>query len=201
MKLGRHDLIKLRLHLAIAAALVALGVALAAFSLITREQAWKQHDEAARLFRQSEARLAHARTEERDVKELAPLFVRLQESGIIGEERRLDWLESLRELHKKRRLPDMHFEFSPRKPLEGVPAAGPYTFQASAMKLRLDLLHEGDLLGLFADMQQSSGALIVPRGCRLSRVPAGQSSQNISARLKAECDADWITVRRQGGGS
>jgi len=80
---------------------------------------------------------------------------------------------------------------------EGAVGGG-YEFMSSAMKLQMQLLHEGDLLGFLADLRANVRALIVVRQCNVERIARATSNERgTQAQLKADCDIDWITLREK----
>jgi hypothetical protein len=64
------------------------------------------------------------------------------------------------------------------------------------MKLEMMLLHENDLLGLFADLSAQVPALVSVRQCTIERLP-GAPQQNQAALLRAKCEVDWITLQEK----
>jgi hypothetical protein len=69
---------------------------------------------------------------------------------------------------------------------------------ASTMKLRMDLLHENDLLGFLDDLASSVPALLLVRACSLERLMHEPASGGTPARLGAECTIDWVTLKEAG---
>jgi hypothetical protein len=193
VKFTVRDLKKLRWQLAIAAGLVVAAAAIAYMSLIALRKAEAEHRAVASSHARIDTRLRQVRTEEEDIKNRAALFLHLQERGIIGEEKRLDWIEMVDDLQNRMRLPDMNYEFAPQKPLEGD-GSGEHAFFVSSMKLHLNLVHEEDLLDFLAEVQREARAVVLARSCNVSRAPAG--ARNSLAQLSADCELDWITVRK-----
>lgn len=194
MKFTARDLKKLRWQLAIATGLVIAAAAIAYMSLIAVQKAEAEHRVAASRYAQIDTRLRQVRTEEEEIKNRAALFLHLQERGIIGEEKRLDWIEMLRDIQNRMRLPDMNYEFAPQKPLEGN-GSGEHAFFVSAMRLHLNLVHEEDLLNFLAKVQREAKAVVLTRGCNVMR-QAPAEARNSLAQLSADCELDWITVRK-----
>lgn len=193
MKFEARDLKKLRWELAIAAGLVAGAGAIAYGSLISTQEAEAEHRAAAARHAQIDTKLRQVRTEEEEIKNRATLFMHLQERGILGEEKRLDWTELLHDIQRRLRLPDMSYEFAPQKPLEGN-GGGDYAFFVSSMKLHLDLVHEEDLLSFLTGVQNEAKATVLVRGCDVSRRPATETATSL-AQLSADCEIDWVTAR------
>lgn len=197
MKVGfNKDLRKLAWPMAVLAGLVGTGAALAWWSQGLEKQARQEFEEATALYQQTETRLRQVRTEEQEIKDKSALFLRLTRDGIIGEEKRLDWTELLRDIQHQLRLPQMRYEFAPQRPLEPG-SSGEYAFYASLMRLHLDLVHEEDLLGFLAAVQARAKAMVAVRSCAVARIAEGAPSHG-SAQLSADCELDWITARGTG---
>ena len=197
MKVGfNKDLRKLAWPMAVLAGLVGTGAALAWWSQGLEKQARQEFEEATALYQQTETRLRQVRTEEQEIKDKSALFLRLTRDGIIGEEKRLDWTELLRDIQHQLRLPQMRYEFAPQRPLEPG-SSGEYAFYASLMRLHLDLVHEEDLLGFLAAVQARAKAMVAVRSCAVARIAEGAPSHG-SAQLSADCELDSITARGTG---
>lgn len=190
------DLRKLAWPVAVLAGLAGAGAAFAWWSEGLEKQARREYEEASALYKQTENRLRQVRTEEQEIKEKSALFLRLTRDGVIGEEKRLDWMELLRDLQHQLRLPQMRYEFAPQRPLEPG-SSGEYAFYASLMRLHLDLVHEEDLLGFLAAVQARAKAMVAVRTCAVARIAEGDASRG-SAQLSADCELDWITARGTG---
>ena len=150
-----------------------------------------------------EGKLRQVRNEENEIKQKAAMFNELQERGIIGEERRLDWVELIKKIIDERRLIDPQFEISPQRALDDKPGSS-FTFYTSTMKLQLKLLHEEDLTRLLDDLRNQASALIQVKRCNISRLPPHTSDGNNlaspnGAHLQADCQIDWITAREVAG--
>lgn len=194
MKFETRDLKKLRWQLAVAVGLVLAAGAIAYVSLAGMRAAEAEYRAVAARHAQIDAKLRQVRTEEEEIRNRAALFVRLQERGILGEEKRLDWTEMLHDLQRRVRLPDTSYELSPQKPLEGGDG-GDYAFFASAMRLHLRLVQEEDLLDFLDNLQREAKALVLIRSCAVARRPATEPKNSL-AQLAADCELEWITVRK-----
>lgn len=62
----------------------------------------------------------------------------------------------------------------------------------SVMRVKLPLLHEGDLMGFFQRVAASRRGVFVITGCTLAKARAGNAPDQ--PNLSAECDLAWITV-------
>lgn len=195
MSFSRHDLVKLRLPLLGTLALLILAGLLAWWSVQQGQKAQQEWNAAAAAKNQIEQRLRQVRTEEQELKERTLFFQQMQNSGMTGEEKRLDWTELLRQIQQDLRLPGMSYEFGPQKSLEKVSGVA-FAYFASPMRLQLRLLHEGDLINFLARLQKEAKALVLVRSCKLSPNPQSSDGRPTAAQLAAECELQWVTVRR-----
>jgi len=143
---------------------------------------------------QGRARLARIAEDEREVREKLPVYRRLRETGALGAERRLDWLEAIARIRARRGLLGLRYRIEPQtllRSLAGKPA--PVDVYASSLHVQLALLHEEDLLRFLADLRESGGALHLPRQCEIRRASEDEIRRGVAARLSADCRIDLIT--------
>lgn len=196
MKFAYADLKKLRWHLAGAASLIMGAGAIVHLGLVASRGAEAEHKEAAVRRGQIESKLRQVRTEEEEIKDRAALFLRLQENGVLGEERRLEWTEMLRDIQLRMRLPGISYEISPQKALADEKGGSGHAFYVSSMKLHLQLLHEEDLLNFLERLRREARAMVLARSCNVARPAAGESGTP-QAQLHADCELDWVTLSIQ----
>ncbi len=195
MKFTVRDLVKLRLPILGTLTLFLVTGLLVWWSMQQAQKAEHERNGAAAGMSQVEQRLRQVRTEEQELKDRALMFQKMQNSGITGEERRLDWTELLRKIQQDMRLPGMSYEFGAQKSLESVNGAA-FAYFSSPMRLQLRLLHEEDLLNFLARVQREAKALVLVRNCKLAPQTGGSDNRSAVAQLNAECELQWVTVRR-----
>jgi hypothetical protein len=198
MTLSRRDLRKLALPLAAMLALLLVAGLLAWHTQSDATQAERERSAASAARNQIEQRLRQVRNEEQEIKERAHLLQRLQSTGIAGDERRLDWMELLRDTQRDLRLPGMKYEFGVQTALDGGKLAADGWY-ASPLRIQFRLLHEGDLLNFLARIQKNASALVLVRACKLGSLPGQPDARAALAQLGAECEMQWLTVRRPPG--
>lgn len=195
MKLSLADLHRLRASVMAGVLTFSSGGLLLYFGHQGRESAELARLSAVTLRGEAEGRLQRVRNEENEIKRDALLFYQLQERGVIGEERRLDWVELIEEIRDKRRLLDLRYEIAPQRPLDAG-ASDDFVFSVSSMKVHVKLLHEEDLTRLLGDLRHQAKALIRVRSCNVERLPPAVAERaGDRANLQAECEIDWLTLR------
>lgn len=197
--ISRDDFHRIRASLALALAMIVGGAGVVGASTLLLQAEWEAHRAAQAKRAEIQGRLAHVRSEEREIKQTIARFNELAGRGVFGEEARLDWVERIREIGKARRLFHIRYEFSPEHPLgpEAAPATSrAYDFRASTMKLQMQLLHEADLLGFLSDLRTAVAAYIRLRECTVARLSQDAGAAGtLAPQLKADCTIDWIIVR------
>lgn len=185
--------------------LIALGVAGAGTFA-----AWQYEQKTERQLRQSEqearqleAAVRQMRNDEPRLREEITLFQSLQSRGLIGVERRLDWVELIHAVQVERKLYDIDYEFMPQVRLQAgqfpqLPSG--HDVYVSPMRFTMPLLHEGDLTGFISDLTQRASAWVRARDCQIRRIPVAAQA-GLSAELEATCQLDWITLRNKSEGN
>ena len=197
MTLTERDLRKLALPIVITLGLLGAAGALAWWTQDDARQAGLERSRAAEAKSRIEQRLRQFHSEELDLKTRLQALQHLQSGGILGDEKRLDWMEQLRDTQRELHLPGMKYEFAAQAPLSGNTPGGPAWFN-SPLRLQLRLVHEGDLLAFLDRIQQQAKALVIVRSCKLAP-PAGSTERHeIPVGLAAECELDWLTARLPG---
>jgi len=144
---------------------------------------------------QARERLMRIAEEEKEVKEKLEVYLRLRDLGILGDERRLEWADAMTRIRTQRELPDLRYRVERQRLISSVPGnPAAVDFYASAMRVELALLHDGDLVNFLADLRDSGNAYYSVKGCTISRTGAAPTIAGLAPRLRAECEIDLITI-------
>ncbi|MDZ7751805.1 MAG: hypothetical protein U5S82_09105 [Gammaproteobacteria bacterium] len=198
--MDRHDIDWSVLRGAIVILVITLAVASA---MVVASRYFKAEQEQAfsteqRRFLNASRKYLSVDEEERLIREYLPRFEALKAAGLIGEEQRLQWLETLRRVKEELRLPTLQYSISPRGEYE-PPAKLPrsdYEPYASAMELTAGLVHETDLFRLFDRLERDASGSFSVDGCALSRRGRDTAPpQPDQPNLMASCRLLWITLR------
>ena len=138
--------------------------------------------------------------EEKIIQRYLPLYRDLESRGVIGQERRLDWIDTLRQASKRVELPMLRYVIDSQniyRP-EFVVPNGTFKIYSSSMRLDLGLLHEGDLETLFADLDANAVGLYTVSNCDLTRNHRKREfvKRADAINLKAECRLRWLTIKQ-----
>ena len=177
---------------------LALGAAVAGGAI-------RFHGEALRGYERQKGRLESIRSRYRTIDEQKrlietwlPAFRALQASGIIGEERRLAWIETLRDAAAHVRLPSLRYRIEPRTVYEGRLDLDTSVYRPFSTVVRIEagLLHEGDLERLIRELAARGAGLYRIERCDVRRAGPSFVMRPGAVNLAAECDLRWITLVR-----
>ena len=194
MKLTRQDLSRVAWSLVLSLLAALLGFWAVQHSLKVLGDRQTRTRQARSEGAEIRNKLARAPVDGHELKQRLARYEDLLRRGILGPERRLDWVEEIRRLAGKERLLDLRYELAPQQLLHGGAGSG-YEFMSSNMMLQIQLLHEGQLLDFLAELRARVPAYVRINSCKLERLPDIGSGQG--PRLSAECSLDWITLRER----
>jgi len=144
---------------------------------------------------QARERLSRIAEEEREVREKVEVYRRLKDLNIIGEERRLEWVDAMARIRANRELLDLRYQVERQRLLASVPGKpANVDFYSSTMKVELALLHEGDLLGFLSDLRSSGNAYYSAQRCSVARTGQAATGTSLVPRLRGNCAIDLITI-------
>ena len=134
-----------------------------------------------------------------------PAFQDLEKEGVIGEERRLQWVEALKQADENLKLPNLAYSIATQQPHtpEFPLSDGAYKLFASQMNLELGLLHGQDLLDLLRRLDEDAGGLYSVDSCRMKRRRQEPGSPK-DTHLSSSCQLNWYTIKKpraRGGAS
>jgi len=139
--------------------------------------------------------------EEKLLRAYYPKFVKLYNQGIIGREKRLNWIEALRQAGEKTQLPSLNYSISSQEeyiPEYTINYSG-YTLYRSSMELNLGLLHEGDLFKLIETINRTADGMYTISECTFNMNGKEIQFKKDTANISAYCLLHWITIDLAGG--
>jgi hypothetical protein len=186
----------------VAPTLTAIGLTVFGIAAWLASQEWLDKERIEQKTLQGEragvqGKLARATEEEREIRDKVAAYNRLVERGVIGDERRLDWVDAIAAIKASRKLFEVKYAIEPQRPLDlaGVKGAGAVEFLASRMRLEMPLLHEGDLFTFLDDLERNLSAYVLVRSCAIQRTDKTGAERGAGPQLKADCSIDLVTVR------
>jgi hypothetical protein len=197
MTLSPQDWRKLRFPV------IGLGAALILMAgLIGYADQYRKENETALQTQQNALNAARQKyqssgLEKETIVQYLPVYNQLLGTGYIGEEHRIEWIETLRQIHAEHKLFSIDYSIGLQENYKPsfILNLGNFTLHRSVMSLKLDMLHEGDLLALLDGLREQTTPYIV-RDCEIKRpVGAAVNIKNIAANMQANCEVDWLTLR------
>lgn len=153
------------------------------------------------LFQSISRRYLDVDQEEKLLQEYFPQFVSLYNRGIIGREKRLNWIEALRQSGEKIKLSGLRYsinsqeEFNPEFPVN----YGGYTIYRSSMELNLGLLHEGDLFTLLNYIDKKAEGSYTISECTFNKAGGQIVFEKNQTNITAACVLNWLTIDLANG--
>ena len=194
--MNREDLQALRIPLIVLGLtlLASVGVAFFSGSLLEKARESRSHREAQ--LREARLRIQNAGEEKERIIRYLGAYQQLSRAGLIGEEQRINWLDSLRMANQDARTLGIEYDIGAQKPYSYAAEfdAGKLLLQESVMRLKLRLLHEEDLPRFFGSLAKHGGGFFTVDECKLQRVSLKDAKPQLDANLAAECDVRWLTI-------
>ena len=131
------------------------------------------------------------------IEQYRTLFNGYQSSGLVGKERRLSWIESLKATNKVIKLPNFTYRLLPQEKFErpGLQIKRGVEVNSAAMRLNMGLLHEEDIFSVFDGLRLSIESLFAVDSCILIRnADLNQPLNTQRANLSATCVIRWVTL-------
>jgi len=125
------------------------------------------------------------------------LYSEYKATGLVGDERRLSWIESLEATNEVLRLPTLGYSLRPQEKFQrpGFKLQRGVSVMASPMELTIGMLHEEDLFALLEGLHLSIRNLFTVDSCSITRQGAiGRSLDTKRANLQSRCTIHWVTI-------
>ncbi|HEX2825714.1 MAG TPA: hypothetical protein VHP37_05165 [Burkholderiales bacterium] len=154
--------------------------------------------------RQARLKISNAGEEKELISKYLGAYQQLARAGFVGEEQRITWLDSLRAANEEARIFGVDYDLSAQRPYVYASEfnAGQLLLQESVMHLRFGMLHEEDLPRFLEALARRGGGYFTVDDCvvrRLKNLDEVNLTQ-VEAKLSAECNLRWLTVRPPGPG-
>jgi hypothetical protein len=125
------------------------------------------------------------------------LFSEYKATGLVGDERRLSWIESLESTNDVLRLPTLAYSLKPQEEFKrpGFKLQRGVSVMGSPMDLTIGMLHEEDLFALLEGLHLSIRNLFTVDSCTIIRQGAIKRSLDTKkANLQSQCTIRWVTI-------
>ncbi len=160
----------------------------------------KEYKKNKSVFQSVSRRYLDVDQEEKVLHDYYPKFVKFYNQGIIGREKRLNWIESLRQAGEKIKLPSLNYSINSQEkhvPEFNIDYSG-FTLYRSSMELKLGLLHEGDLFKLLDYINRKADGVYTISECTFNMNGNEIKFVKNFANISANCLLYWITIEQVG---
>ena len=149
--------------------------------------------------KQARLRIQNAGEEKEMISRYLGAYQQLARVGFVGDEQRINWLDSLRTANEEARIFGVEYDISAQRPYIYASEFNPgqLLLQESVMHLKFKMLHEEDLPRFFEALSRRGGGFYTVDQCVIERLKPGEAEKNlqVQANLAASCDLRWLTVK------
>ena len=198
MKLEKQDWKRLQITISLLVIVVITVIALFELAQKFSSDQEKALQQQQNLLNSARQRFQSSGIEKQTITEYLPLYQALITKGLVGEERRLEWVDELRKQHQLNKLFSIKYSIGLQEPYKPNFASNleGFVLNRSIMTLDLDMLHEEDILQLTEALSKKDKEVFMLRDCELTRLNTGAVlSSQLIANLHAKCELDWLTLR------
>lgn len=160
-----------------------------------------EYNRANAAFQSISSRYLAVDEEEKLIRSHLPDFVKLYNSGIIGDEQRLNWIEVLRAAGEEINLPSLNYQIESQQPY--TPAfplnQGKYRLYTSKMLLNMQLLHEGDLFRILDKLDTEAKGSYSISSCTFGQTATQITDDPDASNISARCEVLWFTIKLADG--
>lgn len=198
MKFSTKDLPRTRGLLIISVLTLVLGAIIAYVSNGVLIEAQQSKITADREWSEAHRKLERTKSEKEDLQGYYHQYQNLVEQNVIGQERRLDWIEAIEKIRNKLNIFSVKYKLEPQETLnlETVSTSNSFDLHRSNMTLDFSLLHEGQLLNFLDTLSKEAKGMYLLESCTLTRNDFVRQLRFIP-NLQAECTLGWITLNEK----
>lgn len=155
---------------------------------------------ATRNMRIWQSRIDESVRNNKIIEEFENNFIKLVNQGVVGDEERLSWFETVQNTARKRGMPLVKYSVGSQLQVKEDNIKKEYPnidVYKSTMTLNVKMGHEGDLFALLNDLEKANGLFAVDK-CEIAKISRKQSDK--INNMKAYCELGWYTFRRSKKG-
>ncbi len=142
------------------------------------------------------AKLAEAENEKREILNFQPKFMQLRAKNIVGDEKRLDWIDSIRRIQDERNFLPISYDILAQQAFVSDPAiqTANLELRGSRMGLSMKLLHEMDLFNFLQQLHERH--FFLPLTCNIQRIGPTQENPQPTG-MSADCTLLFVTMKEK----
>lgn len=160
-----------------------------------REKAELAFKQQQNQLREAQTRMQRSGDEKAIIVQYVDKYRQLEQAGIIGDEQRINWLDSLRIANERTDLFGINYSIGIQQayPYAAELDPGQISLRQSVMKLEFRLLHEIDLLRFFEVLRAQGSGLFHLDSCTMRRTEL-TGALRFQPNIAANCELAWITA-------
>jgi hypothetical protein len=185
---------KLKREVQIFIAAVVFSLLLAGALLFMYLQAADHWKKSSNLLRQANLRYQIASDQKLLLALYQQRFTALKNRNVLGDEQRIDWVETIQSSSKQHIIPSVKFSLDQRMAATLPDDVTNIAVYVSKMRLDMNLLHEGDLYNLLADLDTRANGLYGISRCNLKQTARKNVDDALSNNLNGICELNWYTM-------
>ncbi len=195
MTLTKKDWKKLQNAIIALVLAIALAVGLVLYTMQMSQTSLTEKQTQENQLAQARQKFQSAGLEKSTISQYLPQFQNLIKEGYIGEEKRIEWVDTLRSIHQEQKMFSIDYNIEKQEPYTPNFALnlGALKLRKSEMKIKLNMLHEGDILTLLDTLKAKQASPFIVRSCVITQ-NTPTIEQKFNANLLAECELDWLTL-------
>ncbi len=186
----------LLLPLSVLISVIAVAVSAVVFTSEQTRTAQRKLAAQQTQIREAQTRVQKSGSEKEVIARYLPDYKKLGTLGFVGDERRINWLDALRNANQKVEMFGINYDVSAQQPYPHAAAFAPgqMNLMQSLMKLRFQLLHEEDLPKFLDYLSEQNAGVFVVNQCSVRRATTTQTTR-FQPNMAAECQLAWITAQ------
>ena len=172
-----------------------VSVIIVSASYVYMDGIYQSQQSAKRAMRIWQAKIDSSVESNQVIDEFESNFLKLVNQGVVGEEDRLSWFETIQNTAKKRGMPLVIYSISAQKAVNKSNIKRDYrgiNVFKSVMTLDIKMAHEGDLFALLNDLGKADGLFSVD-SCNIEK--ASKKVVDTDNNMKAYCELGWYTFK------
>lgn len=195
MTLTKKDWKKLQQAIIALVLAIALGVGLVFYTMQISQTSMAEKQAQESQLAQARQKFQSAGMEKSTINQYLPQYQALIKEGYIGEEKRIEWVDTLRNIHQQEKMFSIDYTIEKQEPYTPSFALnlGALKLRKSVMKINLNMLHEDDILTLIDSLKATKPSPFIVRSCVVTQ-NTPTIEQKLNANLTAECELDWLTL-------
>lgn len=195
--MNRIDWLYLRLPLIMLGISIVAGTVVAVVGQQYQMAQIKKYQSAVSALKTTHKRYADMVSDIELLDQYRNIYSGYKSSGLVGEERRLSWIESLDTTNQILKLPTLSYNLLPQEKFirPGLKVSRDVKMNSSPMELSMGLLHEEDLMAVLEGLRLSIKNLFTVESCSLTR--SGEISKTVNTKdtnISSKCTIRWVTI-------